>query len=136
MQVLPMTICHHRLSEFEIFYGEIEKQKKLIPISGVEGRILLWELNNPQSINWPLKNPENNEYFIPKLKFKLVQLAEGNNQTSTYFDKVAQNAAYQENYGRIKEVLTPYLDLIKQHCSEHTYRRIVGLSLVNLAIPD
>jgi hypothetical protein len=128
-----MTL-HYRFFRwgFSFFYGEKAGSHKYIPISLGDGDMLEWQSKNESGgIWWPIKDPTNQTYFIPKITLNTIPPPSGSTPTHQYLAQLAQFAegmAWMRNDERkILEALTPYADEIKEYCDEATYKKIVKL---------
>ena len=119
-----MTL-HFQQSEcsFQFFYGVKEKEMKYIPISWKDGLILTLQTQENQKnlgLNWPIKNPNTGNYFIPKVKVNYIPPPSKTLPTEQYLDQLVNRAEryYDRDNRKILEALTPYTENIQNCCKD------------------
>lgn len=110
---------------FSFFYGEKSKDE-MVPIAWADGIILKWQKEHDEKPVWPIKDPETNTYFIPKVTVNRMSPPTGSTPTEQYLRdllKASQRRFPDKNSTRILEALTPYAKQLKEQ-DIRTFMRI------------
>lgn len=124
-----ITLFHHSFSltktkDFHFYYGQKTGQARLIPIS----KVVVGYIQGKS--NWPLKNPETDEYFVPVIE-KNVTVAPETLFTTTkeYLERaidLAKKFTDSREY-QILQALPPYAQKIQDAVDARHYNTLVEL---------
>lgn len=113
-----------------LFYGEKPGRQKFVPLHADEGIILKWLTRKGIENNWwPIKDPQTNTYFIPKITLSEVQGSHsGSDNTGNYLYHVfryAQMDRNSEHYRLLEGLASPfYAKFIQKEFGNDKYMQL------------
>ena len=110
---------------YSLFYVEKPGEEKYMPIKRLDGVILYWQNETP-NVSWPLKDPQDNSYFIPEITVnKVGGTHSGSEATGGYLCRLIRLASDKTSSSyRILEGLTGYAEQIQRDLGNSTYKTL------------
>jgi hypothetical protein len=136
LQTDQMTLHFHQFQTgFNFGYGEKPGVEKYIPIPRRDVVILVDQAKAHHQENvWPIKNPDTDEYFVPKVTLNWTEPCKGHRSTTRYFEDclkeismdypVGHQQEQAVRYSRMFEALVPYDGEILMNCGGRIYQKI------------
>lgn len=129
--------CDYFRFGFSLFYVEKPGEEKYMPITRLEGIILNWQVKNTPDIILPLRDPQDNSYFIPEIVVEVVKGSHsGSESTGSYLCNLLNSASYSKNSYRILEGLIGYANEIQQEFGNSRYKNLRKMIANYPDLPD
>lgn len=111
---------------FTLYYVEKPGEEKYMPIKPADGTILHWQANNTPNVSWPLKDPQDNSYFIPEITLhEVIGSHSGSETTGSYLNILLNLASNKASSAyRILEGLRGYAEEIQEKLGNSRYKTL------------
>ena len=119
--------CDYFRFGFSLFYVEKPGEKKYMPAKRLDGVILNWQVRQAQPASWPLKDPQDNNYFIPEITLEEVSgTHSGSETTGNYLHGLLSSAASDKKSSSYRnlEGLTGYAEDIQKELGNAAYKKL------------